>query len=451
MVMMGLYTLGDVPFTDVFIHAKILDGKGETMSKSKGNGIDPADIISRYGADAMRFVLCDMQTGTQDIRLPVQAICPAYDAKTHSKETVELAEATHGRTIFTYLCPECGEEFDVLGTMEDLPAAPVISDRFEVGRNFCTKLWNAARFTLLNLGEQHHWKPITSGQLADEDRWILSRLARAIELVSGELAAYNPSAAIGHARDFFWSDLCDWYLEITKARLHDGDGASDDVAPRVLALALDQVLRLLHPFVPFITERLWERLNERAPIRGLEQPLPASDLLVTARWPEPHPEWRQPALEGDMDLLQAVVRAVRDVRNAYTVSPRTLLDVRIQAPETTARRLQRLKAHLSHLAGVETLTIGAELTRPPAAATRVVGDAELFVLGAVDPGAERARLGKQRDELGKQIAATEARLGNEQFVAKAPAHVVEGARTKLAELNAELERVEQSLAALDGA
>ncbi len=451
MVMMGLYTLGDVPFTDVFIHAKILDGKGETMSKSKGNGIDPADIISRYGADAMRFVLCDMQTGTQDIRLPVQAICPAYDPQTHTNETVELAEAAHGRTIFTYLCPECGQEFDVLGTMDDLPAATIISDRFEVGRNFCTKLWNAARFTLLNLGEQHHWKPISPDRLADEDRWILSRLALAIEVVSSELAAYNPSAAISHAREFFWNDLCDWYLEMVKARLRAEGNAGDSVAARVLALALDQVLRLLHPFVPFITERLWERLNERAPIRGFEQPLPASNLLVTARWPAVHPDLRNPKLEEDMALLQAVVRAVRDVRNAYTVSPKTMLEVRIQAPDQTAQRIRKLQSHLTHLAGVERLTIGAELTRPPAAATRVVGNAELFVLGAVDPEAERARLGKQRDELTKQIAATEARLGNEQFVAKAPQQVVEGARTKLAELSAELERVEQSLAALDGA
>ena len=450
MVMMGLYTLGDVPFTDVFIHAKILDGKGETMSKSKGNGIDPADIISRYGADAMRFVLCDMQTGTQDIRLPVQAICPAYDSATHTHETVELAEAAHGRTIFTYLCPECGQEFDVLGTMDDLPAATIISDRFEVGRNFCTKLWNAARFTLLNLGEQHHWQPISEHRLEDEDRWILSRLARAIQLVSTELAAYNPSAAIGHARDFFWSDLCDWYLEMTKARLRANDGAGDSVAARVLALALDQVLRLLHPFVPFITERLWERLNERAPVRGFQTPLPASDLLVTAAWPGSHEEWRNPDLEADINLLQDVVRAIRDVRNAYTVSPKTMLEVRVQASDSTAARIRRLQAHLTHLAGVERLTIGAEISRPPAAATRVVGDAELFVLGAVDPDAERARLGKQRDELRQQIAATNARLGNEQFVAKAPAHVVEGARTKLAELTAEIERVEQSLAALDG-
>ena len=147
MMIMGLYLLGDVPFTDSFIHANIQDGKGERMSKSKGNGIDPEDIIEKYGTDAMRYVLCDMQTGTQDIRLPVQAVSP------YTGELVDLAAAKHGRSIFTYIDPKAGKEFDVLGTMPDIPPAKIISERFEIGRAFCTKLWNAARFMFGNLGE----------------------------------------------------------------------------------------------------------------------------------------------------------------------------------------------------------------------------------------------------------------------------------------------------------
>ncbi|MGE4632569.1 MAG: class I tRNA ligase family protein, partial [Planctomycetota bacterium] len=158
MVIMGLYNLGDLPFTDVFLHANILDGKGERMSKSKGNGIDPIDIIDRYGTDAMRFVLCEMQTGTQDIRLPVQAISP------FTGDVIDLATAKHGHNIFTYLCPGSGKEFDVLGTMEDVPAAKLISDRFDVGRNFCNKLWNAVRFALMNL-EGYKFDPDCSARL----------------------------------------------------------------------------------------------------------------------------------------------------------------------------------------------------------------------------------------------------------------------------------------------
>ena len=174
MMLMGLYLLGDVPFTDSFIHANIQDGKGERMSKSKGNGIDPEDIIEKYGADAMRYVLCDMQTGTQDIRLPVQAVSP------YTGELVDLATAKHGRSIFTYIDPGVGQGIRRSGN-DARPAGGqdhqrAIRDRT---RAFCTKLWNAARFTLMNLGE-HTFSRSPPRRLAPEDRWILSRLSRAI-------------------------------------------------------------------------------------------------------------------------------------------------------------------------------------------------------------------------------------------------------------------------------
>jgi valyl-tRNA synthetase len=288
MQLMGLYNLGDVPFTDSFIHATILDGKGERMSKSKGNGIDPADIIEQYGADAMRYVLSEMQTGMQDIRLPVQAISP------FTGEHVDLATAKHGSSIFTYICPKSKKEFDVLGTMEDVPPAKLVSDRFEVGRNFCNKLWNAARFALLNL-EDVQFTPRRREELRDEDRWILSRLSRAIATVQDELEKYNPSAAIAAAREFFWSDVCDWYVELIKARMRGGDEAP--LARQVLATVVDQVLRLLHPFIPFITETLWEKLGERAPERGIEEPLDVSPLLIHACWPERQAGWQDDGLE----------------------------------------------------------------------------------------------------------------------------------------------------------
>ena len=187
MVIMGLYTQGDLPFTDVFLHAKILDGKGVTMSKSKGNGIDPVDVIEGYGTDAMRYLICDMQTGTQDIRLPVQAECP------HCQAVVELAEAKHGKTadghvnLFTYACTNktCKREFDVGGKTKELPTAKVSSDRFKPGRNFCTKVWNAARFALMNVGELG-FTPLGRDALAPEDRWILSRLTAATHLTLAE-------------------------------------------------------------------------------------------------------------------------------------------------------------------------------------------------------------------------------------------------------------------------
>ena len=283
MVLMGLYNLGDVPFTDVFVHANILDGKGERMSKSKGNGIDPVDIIEQYGADAMRYVLCDMQTGMQDIRLPVQAVSP------FTGNLIDLATASHGNSIFTYLCPESGQEFDVLGTMPDVPAAKLVSDRFETGRNFCNKLLNAVRFAMLNL-EGAAFTPLQVQDLADEDRWILSRLTHTIMAVQTNLQDYNPSAALGAARDFFWSELCDWYLEWIKPRMRDAERAPQ--AQQVLAVAIDQVLRLLQPFTPFLTERLWQALIEQAPARGIDAELPTSERLIHAAWPQANTAWR---------------------------------------------------------------------------------------------------------------------------------------------------------------
>jgi len=439
MMIMGLYLLGDVPFTDCFVHANIQDGKGERMSKSKGNGIDPEDIIERYGADAMRYVLCEMQTGTQDIRLPVQAISP------YTGEPVDLATAKHGRTIFTYICPTTGKEFDVLGTMPDLPLAKIISERFEVGRAFSTKLWNAARFSLINLGE-HSFRPFSLGELEPEDRWILSRLSRAVARVTDGLAAYNPSAAIGAARDFFWGELCDWYLEFIKPRFREEARAIS--ARAVLALTLDQVLRLFHPFAPFITEVLWEKLGSQCPVRGLERPLAESRLLIEAQWPEPRPDWEDEKVEAEFRLVMDIIRAIRDLRSRYTISPRKPVEALIKADGQPADILKRLKELLIHLGGLSRLEVAAGIKRPATAATQVLGEVEVFIPGVIDPEKERERLRSQRERLTAELAKVEARLQNEKFMSRAPAEVVAGEKSKLEELRAEIALIDKHLQSL---
>ncbi|MCX6559418.1 MAG: valine--tRNA ligase [Candidatus Aminicenantes bacterium] len=439
MMIMGLYLQGDVPFTASFIHANIQDGKGERMSKSKGNGIDPEDIIEKYGTDAMRYVLCDMQTGTQDIRLPVQAVSP------YNGELVDLATAKHGRSIFTYIDPKTGKEFDVLGTMKDIPPAKIISERFDIGRAFCTKLWNAARFMFGNLGE-HAFAPVTADRLAPEDRWILSRLSKVIRAVTEALEAYNPSAAVGAARDFFWGDLCDWYLEIIKPRLRDEGQAP--VAQSVLALAFDQVLRLFHPFVPFITEVLWERLNAQCPVRGLLQPMRTSELLITAAWPAPRPNWEDEAVEADFAVAVGVVRAVRDMRARHGLSPSQKLAATIKSAGTEAEALARLETLVVHMANLESLHIAADPARPALSVVQVVGGMEIYVPGLIDPAKERAKLEAQRAKLAEDLRKTEAKLGNEGFIARAPADVVEKERQKLAEMRSQIGSIEANLKTL---
>ena len=436
MMVMGLYLLGDVPFTDSFIHANIQDGKGERMSKSKGNGIDPEDIIEKYGADAMRYVLCEMQTGTQDIRLPVQAISP------YTGELVDLATAEHGRTIFTYICPGSGKEFDVLGTMPDLPMAKIISERFEVGRAFCTKLWNAARFTLMSLGE-HPFEPVDPRRLAPEDRWILSRLSRAISRVTEELRAYNPSAALGAARDVFWGDLCDWYLEMIKPRLKDRLAAP--AARTIVALALDQILRLFHPFVPFITEILWERLNAQWPVRGFDGPQPGTEFLISAAWPSSRPDWENEALESEFALVQNVIRAVREARSLHNIPPGRKLEARIKAGGRSTEIIRRMESLVLHLANLSALDAGADVERSATAVVQVVGDVEIYLAGLIDPAKERERLSAKRVKLLEDAAKTEARLSNQDFVKRAPADVVDKERKKLEELRAQIALLEANL------
>jgi len=440
MQVMGLFLLGDVPFTDCFIHANIQDGKGERMSKSKGNGIDPEDIIEKYGADAMRYVLCDMQTGTQDIRLPVQAISP------FTGNLVDLATAKHGQTIFTYICPETGKEFDVLGTMPDLPMAKIISERFDVGRAFCTKLWNAARFALINLGE-HSFLSLSSDTLEAEDRWILSRLSKVITKVTEQLYAYNPSAAIGAAREFFWSELCDWYLEFIKPRFRDEQSAP--VARSVLSLAIDQVLRLFHPFVPFITEVLWERLKLQCPVRGLEQPLPSSELLISAEWPTAQAEWIDDRIEDDFALVQEVIRSVRDLRSRYQIPPSKEVDALIKAEGQSADILSRMKHLIRHMGGIGALEISPDVIRPATAATHVVGDLEVYLIGVIDPDQEAQRLKKQREKLLKDAAKSESNLRNENFLSRAPAQVVEAEKKKLKDFHAQIGLIDKNLKALN--
>ncbi len=438
MVLAGLYNLGDLPFTDVFIHANILDGKGVRMSKSKGNGIDPLDIIDRYGADAMRYVLCEMQTGLQDIRLPVQAITPFHE------EFVDLTKAKAGKTLGVYIDPKTGKEFDVIGTRKDLPQAKVISDRFEIGRNFCNKLWNALRFAMLNL-EDCPFEPLDASTLCEEDRWILSRLTAAIQEVEKGLEDYLPANAMQAARDFFWGELCDWYLELLKPRLKEG--VEDPKAQQVLAFVLDQVLRLLHPALPFITETLYGHLGLLARERGISEPLSVDSLLIRAEWPVANVKWRDQELETQVSFVQETLRGIRDLRARYQVPPKKRLPAVLSVPEPKIALLERFRDWLLHLGGLSELEIGSNLARPELAATAVAQECEISLGGVLDPEKERERLEKQKAKLEGHIQGIERKLSNENFTKRAPSEVVERERSRMEELKKELALVLTNLEA----
>jgi valyl-tRNA synthetase len=437
MVITGLYNLGDLPFTDCFLHANIQDGKGERMSKSKGNGIDPIDIIDTYGADAMRYVICDMQTGNQDIRLPAQAISP------FTGKPVELATAKHGRTIFTYLCPETGKEFDVLGTIPELPNAKIISDRFDVGRNFCNKLWNAVRFVLINM-DNYEFKPITKDQLKKEDEWVIAKLSQAIDATTTALKNYSPSVAISAIREFFWTDFCDWYIEIVKPRLAQKNEEAH-VASTVLTFALDQILRMLHPFTPFVTESLWEKLSDVAPTRGLFEEASCDAILMNAAWPTFAFENEDKNLMDDFDKFQKIISGIRDIRARYDLGRAQTLDVAIKAEGDSKTRLESYVDAMKHIAGLETVVISESLESDSLSASLFVSDVEVQVKGVVDPNKEIEKLEKQKKKLMGGLIGAEKKLANPKFVENAPPQQVELAKEKLAEYQGQVKAIDESL------
>ena len=456
MVIMGLYNLGDVPFRNVFIHANILDGKGVRMSKSKGNGIDPVDIIETYGTDAMRYVLCDMQTGMQDIRLPVTAICPRCGY--HN----DLALTQHGSSIFCYMCGKnvdgsfrpgaCGQEFDVLGTMPNLPQAKLISERFEIGKAFCTKLWNAARFVLTNLAGDSaiSLTNLTKDDLALEDRFILSLLQKTIAETEKGLGEYNPSHALNTIREFFWGSFCDWYLEAVKPRLAQAS-QEGQVAREVLAYVLDELLRLLHPFLPFITEAIWQKLNQIKECRALGKmvTLPSSKLLIHAEWPKTISLLDDPEAEKNFLLLQQIVRALRELKAERKLPPRQQLQITFKAEAHMFPWLAKSSTLLKGLANVREISFESHTKRPRGAASLLAGELVFFVHNIIDEEKEKERLLNELMRIEKEIQFIQTRLAQPEFVAKAPPAVVANHKEKLKTLFDSKEKINTNLKLLE--
>lgn len=407
MVMMGQYCAGDIPFSDVYIHAMIQDGQGRKMSKSLGNGIDPLVAIDSHGADAMRFTLASMTTDTQDVRMPVAPL-----------------ELPDGRTVNS-------------------------SPKFDLGRSFCNKLWNASRFAMMNL-EGTDPAAFDASKMDISDRWILSRLARTIKTATEALDGFKFNEPINELYRFFWNDFCDWYLEWSKPRMQDAD--QRPIAQNVLATVLDHILRLLHPFVPFITEGIYQNLNGIAPQRGLKgiAELSTPDALIIAAWPQRMDDRIDETCEKQIDLVQNIIRTIRDIRSQYNLPPSKPLAVSASAPAAVCHVLTTQSALIGQLAGVSDFNISASLEKPANAAAAIVEDVQLYVHDVIDPEAERQRLQKQKEFIENGLRPLQAKLNNENFISRAKPEVVEQTRQKLNELADQLEAVNRHLAELGG-
>jgi valyl-tRNA synthetase len=282
------------------------------------------------------------------------------------------------------------------------------------------------------------------------DRWILSRLAATQREVTESLDAFKFSEPLNQLYRFFWNDFCDWYLEWVKSRMRDD--RSRNIAQNVLALVLDCTLRLLHPFVPFITESIYRRLNELAPAKGLKGlvRMDGAAALVIAPWPGNMDHLRDEQVEAQIQIVQETVRAIRDIRSQYSLPPGEKLTASANAPKATADML-RITSHLvCQLAGLSSFEAADDTRKPNNAAAAIVGETQVYLHNVVDPVAERARLEKQRQEIEQAKRAVEGKLANENFVTRAKPEVVAQAREKLAQLQEQLQAVEKHLAELSG-
>jgi valyl-tRNA synthetase len=394
MVMAGIEFRGEIPFTDVLLTGTVRDHLGRKMSKSLGNGIDPLEVVRRFGADALRYTVISGSAAGTDQYLNYQ----------------DLEEA------------------------------------FGPGRNFANKMWNAGRFALMNLGDAER-VPVqdVKGHLELPDRWILSRFSRAARDVTQALERFRLHDAALRGYDFFWGELADWYLEAAKPRLYGDQGeASQRAARATLAAVLDGAMRLLHPVMPFITEAVWQRLP-----RAAGDP----ESIMVAAWPAARPEWEDAAAEAAMEEIQAVISAVRNIRAEYGVQPGKRVPLRVSpASDDTRRIIEANERAVRDLARVEELTFGGADGQVGASAVLRSGT-ELFVplAGVIDLDRERARLREELQRVDGLIVGTEKKLGNESFVSRAPEEVVGREREKLASYREQRIRLADKLSALEGA
>jgi len=440
MVLAGLFNTGKKPFHDVYIHPKILDKYGEGMSKSKGNGVDPVSVLNKFGADALRFALAYLTTESQDIRLALDFECP------HCEATVE--QTKKNRVQPRVACPKCKKEFRTQWAEQSedkaLPEGLIVGERFEVARNFCNKLWNAARFVLMNIGEPGTVSPITATQSpALEDSWILSRLATVTKNVTESLDSYHYADAMRELYDVAWDEFCSFYIEISKSRLHDD--ATKEQVQQVLTHVLSSLIRLLHPVIPFVTEEIWQRLKES---RGL-CPRECAESIAVAPFPVSDASAINPEIEKQFAIFQELLRAVREVRASRNVPPKMEIAFSVRCDEATANLLKPMEPYFLSMAKAKATAWGPATQSPALASVVPLTGMDVFVdiSDLIDVPAEIAKLEKEIAKLEGFIQSKESKLASD-FVQKAPPAVVEKEQQSLEEFRSQHQSATAALAPL---
>ncbi|MGG0535638.1 valine--tRNA ligase [Priestia aryabhattai] len=385
MIFQGLEFTGKRPFDDVLIHGLVRDAEGRKMSKSLGNGVDPMEVIEKYGADSLRYFLSTGSSPGQDLRF-----------------SFEKVEATW---------------------------------------NFANKIWNASRFALMNMDGITFEELDLSGEKSVADKWILTRLNETIEHVT-KLADKYEFGEVGRILyNFIWDDFCDWYIEMAKLPLYGEDEAAKKTTRSILAYVLDNTMRLLHPFMPFITEEIWQSL----PHEG--------ESITVAKWPEVHAELSDKEAANDMRLLVDIIRAVRNIRAEVNTPMSKQVKLFIKAKdENIQSQLEKNRAYVERFCNPSELVISTDVSLDEKAMTAVVTGAELILPleGLINIEEEIARLEKEYDKLNKEVERVQKKLNNQGFIAKAPAKVVEEERAKEQDYVEKREAVQSRIAELRG-
>ncbi len=412
-----------VPFKTVYVHGLVRDGEGQKMSKSKGNVLDPLDLID--GVDLETLV----QKRTFGLMNPKQA---AKIEKSTRKEFPEGIQAYGTDAVRFTFCALANTGRDIKFDMK----------RVEGYRNFANKIWNGTRFVMMNVEGQ------TVGQTARPDlwelpeQWIVSRLQKAEQAVQQAFATYRLDLAAQAIYEFIWNEYCDWYVELTKPVLNDENVSEERKAEvrRVLLAVMEASLRLAHPIMPYLTEEIWQTLAPKLGISG--------ETIMLAQYPVADEAKINEQAEADMQWLQGLIGAVRNIRGEMGLGNARLLPVLLQnTTEAEKAQITRIEALFKALAKVESITFLADGEQPPLSSSSVVGHVSVFVpmKGLIDPKAELGRLQKDLDKVQKQHDQIANKLSNEGFVAKAPAAVVEGEKVKLAEFADQLAKIKANM------